>query len=280
MSLFSTADHANGNYVWNPNRWCLGLDYTCRAVWNSWAWANVVAGSPGAIPPQMAGTMVTPQHVLFSAHYNPLGTMNPLTIRFVDHNNVCYTRRILGGARMGDPFSQGFNYDVALGVLDTPLPASIKPAKMMPTNGFVRQLPSFSYSGPNPIAGWTNVPSVRFVPVVKHNQFLQASVGDWGYHDCTNFSNTFFSYPSSTLRAAFYLNIINGDSSSPAFVHPNGDTVLVTTWSTGGNGAGPNYSSNDQKAWINSTIPAIDASAGLNTGYQVQTYNLSGWPTF
>ncbi len=56
------ASGANGVFIRNTNCWAVDLDLTCCGPWNSY------------LGKKMAGTLISPRHVLFAAHYDQIPT--------------------------------------------------------------------------------------------------------------------------------------------------------------------------------------------------------------
>jgi hypothetical protein len=81
-----------------------------------------------------------------------------------------------------------------------------------------------------------------------------------------------FKVPPAAGRAGFYEAKIGGDSGNPAFLIVNGEPVLVTTWTFGGAGAGPNY------AAIRSQIDT--AMTTLGGGYTTTAVSLTGFTAY
>ena len=124
FNLFKTYDNATHTYVRNPECVAAGLDLTCVSVANS-ANADGTGGNRGCV------TMVTPLHGVTNAHFGP-PNMYGVVYYFVDRANTVYTRRIVAGAPVGAT-------DLALITFDSPLPASVRPAQLLPA-GVVNHL--------------------------------------------------------------------------------------------------------------------------------------------
>ena len=126
FNLFKTYDNATHTYVRNPECVAAGLDLTCVSVANS-ANADGTGGNRGCV------TMITPLHGVTNAHFgqpNGYGVVH----YFVDRTNTVHTRRIVAGAPVGGT-------DLALITFDSPLPASVRPAGLLPAGAAERLLP-------------------------------------------------------------------------------------------------------------------------------------------
>jgi len=117
--IYSTQNHSGGIYVRNTNCWAYNLDLTCISPWNS-------TGGNG-----MAGTLISPRHVLFCEHVNFHPNVGA-TIRFVTTNNTVVTRTIT--ALVTHPDYSPFYPDITIGVLNADVPTGISFAKILPQN--------------------------------------------------------------------------------------------------------------------------------------------------
>ena len=121
VNLFAGADYAGGTaFTRNPGLFCADLDWTFFSPWNS---------TEG---PYQGGSAITPRHALLADHFSDpvLGTP-PMSIgtvlAFVDDNNVVVKRTITAFNRIGTT-------DLLIATLDSDLPASIRPAAVLPGN--------------------------------------------------------------------------------------------------------------------------------------------------
>jgi transcriptional regulator of met regulon len=108
QTIYQADAYATTNFIRNANCWVSGIDFTCASPWNS-------AGKN-----YYAGTLVTPRHILYAAHFvAPTGT----AFRWIDSTNGIHDRVLLK--------NKGLHDDIALGLLSSELPAGIEPAKLM-----------------------------------------------------------------------------------------------------------------------------------------------------
>ena len=114
VSIYTSMNPATTNYVRNTSRWASGFDLTCIAVYNSYE-----DGS------QMAGTLISPRHVVFANHYYP---PNGTELWFVANDNTV-VRRVLSN-------SVQINLtDIRIGVLDSDVPTNlITFARVLPSS--------------------------------------------------------------------------------------------------------------------------------------------------
>ena len=244
MAVYSSQDSINGNtFVRNSNCWVNDIDLTCISPWNS-------TGRN-----QMAGTLISPRHVLFCEHLDFRPEIGA-TIKFVTSDNTIISRTIIN--RLTHPLYMPYYPDICIGLLDSDVPTSVSFAKILPVN-WRSYLPSLSiYST---------------IPVLRLNQHERASVADW--RGSFGFSGIFsFQYPSSVLRQAYYENIIIGDSGNPAFIIINGSLVVIGTFTSGGAGGGTLIS--EHIAAINTMMTALDPAGG----HQLTEINLSGFNSY
>lgn len=244
--IYSIQNHANSTYVRNPNCWIFNMSQqaTCISPWNS-AGGNT-----------RAGTLITKRHILFAAHYE---IPENHIIRFVTADNQVVERTIVARKRIPGYYAPIAFPDLTVGVLDSDLPPSITPCKVLPDN----------YSDYFPTG-------VKNIPALGLDQEEKAIIAD-----LSSLTNTYagFAPPTNINRQVFYEDKIVGDSGNPAFLIINGQFVLLTVWSFGGAGSGTFVT--PQIATINQMIVDADTLAGNGgTGYTLQTVDLSGFTNF
>lgn len=236
--IFTTQNHATQTYVRNSNLWCADVNLTCISPWNN-------NGTN-----RKAGALVTPRHVIGAAHYEyNVGN----TIRFVSQDGVVHGRTIAGKARHPD-YTPYFP-DLTIYALNSDLPETITPCKLMPANWNDYLVNNFQ-----------NRP-----PALGLDQEEKALIIDF------NKGGSFLT-PADSNRLIFHEDKITGDSGNPAFLIVNGELVLVTVWTYGGAGRGTPVS--DHIAALNGMIATADTQAGVSTGYTVTEADFSPWPNF
>jgi hypothetical protein len=77
---------------------------------------------------------------------------------------------------------------------------------------------------------------------------------------------------STTARYAYYINIRNGDSASPALTIINGEVVALGTWRYGGAGGFNNCQNQTNRDMINTAMAP--------SGYSLTEIDLSSFPTY
>lgn len=239
LRIFTTQDHTGGVYVRNAACWAADVDLTPISPWNS-VGANT-----------RAGTLVSPRHVIFAAHYPAVAGM---TIRFVQADNTVVTRTVT--AVRTHPDYVPYFPDIQVGVLSSDVPAGIAFAKVLPAS-WGDKIAALGFS--------------RSLPALCLDQEEKALITDWGYGvSLANFTSR--GSLNTAQRALFYENKIGGDSGNPAFVIINDQLVLLTVWTYGGAGSG---------TFTTPQIAAINAMmTTLGGGYQLTEADLSGFPTY
>jgi hypothetical protein len=201
-AVYSVQDHANTNYVRSTNCWVHGLvDLSCASPWNSFGGQT------------RAGTAISPRHIIYAKHYSmPTGTV----LRFIDSTNGVHARTLVD-----------YNYpavDIAVGLLDSDLPATIVPAKALKDTRLEDWLPT-----PGRADVRLNDLS-RQIPVVFLNRQEHAYVGEWsgrlwigGYIGAVKSA-------AHADRSAHYSTPVGGDSGNPVMMVLGTNPVLITTW--------------------------------------------------
>lgn len=241
LQIFTTQNHAAQTYVRSTSCWAADIDLTCLSPWNN------RAGS------QRAGTAITPRHIINAAHFElQVGD----TVRFVTTGNQVVNRTITGKAR--HPDYQPYFPDLTVYTLDSALPETITPCAVLPAD-WSDYLKQVSKGRP---------------PALCLDQEEKALVTDVSVMD----SWIQFRVPSDSQRLAFYETKIGGDSGNPAFLIINGEPVLLTVWTNGGAGGGTFIP--PQISALNAMIATADAQAGVSTGLEVTTIDLSTFTDF
>ena len=269
--VFSTQDHGTlirpPTYIRNTAAWCYDLrqQMTCISPWNNFGF-NLGAG-----------TAITAQHVIGSAH-NQL--LLDTKIRFITAD---FPHQVVEKTIRGKETHPGYSFphnDFTVYTLDSLLPGTITPCKVLPN--YVDHLSYLENRRP---------------PVMCLDQEEKALVSELrNLGPPMEPSPTIFAYfvkPGlHRNRLEFYEDIIGGDSGNPAFliINPPGaepeTLVLLSTASAIGAEYPAGFATfvTPQISALNDMIVAADANATArgypaSTGLTVQTINLSGFST-
>lgn len=155
MNMWQSRDHVAGVYVRNPNLWCNDILQGLTGFIVTWS-GQTLNNWRG----QYVGCAITRRHVAFTGHAHPsaqgtwtpwLAAPEPTILRFVDAAGNVVDRTLIHQERMlysvtqcnsgaVHPCMPGYKYeysalcsrDFAIGVLDSDLPESITPFKLLP----------------------------------------------------------------------------------------------------------------------------------------------------
>jgi hypothetical protein len=234
--MYTTKNHANAVYVRNPLNLYRGAttDTSCVAVWNS------VQGNG-----RMGGTLITPLHIMYAAHY-PFRAGD--TLRFVDMTNGVHTVTVESVTTVAPDFG--------IARLTAPITACSF-AKVLPAGCYATKLPGIANG----------------IPIIGVNQYRQIFMNPFFSYE-PNGSGLGYRYPFAAEFGVqrYGLNIINGDSGSPAFAQLDYQLVLLGCWVSGGSGISTDVAGNH--AAINAALTA------LGGGYQLTDVDLSPYPTY
>jgi hypothetical protein len=205
--IYSTQDHKNKKYVRNSECWASDLDLTCISPWNS-------TGNN-----TRAGTAITKYHIIYANHY-PINIGS--TVRFISKNNEIIDRKLIKSASVDKT-------DISVGLLDTALPDSIKPAKVLPK--FYRDYIAINF---NHIIELNDGTLLKSFPALCLDYEEKAII-----NEVVSINNFVSCGKSSGLLQKYNEIIIAGDSGNPCFAIIDNELVLLTTWLYGNYGTGP-----------------------------------------
>lgn len=240
LPIYSVQDHASGTYVRNTACWGATIDLTPCSPWNSGGGSH------------QAGTLITPRHVLFAAHYQPgVGS----TIRFIKSDNTVVTRTLTNMLSLTQ--SASYYPDFTVGKLDSDVPAGIAFCRVLP-DAWAAKLPTLGYGAPIVSVGLDQEEKLltRETMVITGSPYNLVQMRQ----------------PANSTRAQWFENVIGGDSGNPGCLVINDKLVLLTVWTTGGGGAGTSVVS--FKTQLNAALTT------LGGGYTLTDVDLSGFTSF
>jgi hypothetical protein len=206
-----------------PSSW--GKNFTRRLDFTGVAWDDT-----------RTATAVSPLHVVMAAHYQrPVG----LAVVFHDRKGRPHRRTLVAVESI--PM-----LDAAVGKLDSPLPSSVRPYRLLPPSSHYEAL-------------------VGCLAVVTDQQ-RRAFVHEVGL--VTN-GAVFFRH-TNRVEPMFGKVLIGGDSGHPSFLLVGGEMVLIGTHSAGGAGGDAFYSYPRLFSEVN------EAMTKLGGGYQLSVVPLAG----
>jgi hypothetical protein len=227
-------------FIRNPNCWAADVDLTCASPWNS------TGGST------MAGTLISPRHVLFCRHLNFFPAVGA-TIKFVSLGNEVISRTISAIGVYPGSGPLNFFPDIAIGLLDADVPESITFAEILPDD-WKDYMPSLE--------------RLASVQCLRLNQNEQATTARF----IGVLSNRFQCRIPPGNELPFFQFIVAGDSGSPVFLVINSRPVILGTFTHGGAGIG---------TFITSQISQVnEIMTSLGGGYQLTDVDISEFPTY
>ena len=235
IPIFNDDCYTTTNFVRNTNCWAYSYDLTCISPWNS-------SSNPDWDEQHMAGTLITPQHIIFAKHFQP---NNGDVFRFIDRQNNEFLRTLVRKTNVTG--------DIAIGLLDGALP----------TNSFC-----FAKVLPSDYDAYIN--TGYKLPALYLDQEEKALVADlrWVSQD----GGTKLNVPVNETRSTFNEPLYDGDSGNPAFIIINDELVLLTVWTTS---SYYGTSVTEFKDEINQSILSLDTAQGITNMYQLTEIDLT-----
>jgi hypothetical protein len=229
------------DFVRNPNCWAAGIDLTCCPPWNMHPTDRNADGTLLSSSNAYNGTLVSPRHILFCAHFDYWPKPGQV-IRFVTNDNQVVTRNLISISVLG--------IDVTVGLLDSDVPESITFAKILPDDW--REKLAVPGTADNEI-----LPKVFGICI---NQDRAVFIRRW---EQTPTSVSIYMPPDPEV-AEFSRTIRSGDSGGPFFLIVDNQPVLLGVTNQPA-GSAPVFLN---RAEINA------AMAALGGGYQLTAFNL------
>lgn len=206
--------------------------------WNQqWPWKFDLSGVGWNIASTV--TAITPRHVVMADHFRrQVGA----AAVFHDRKGRAHLRKIKQLVSLKDA---GLQCDIAVGLLDKPLPASIRTYPLLD--------PRDDYN--NSLSG-----AVALVTEQKRRLYFHAIHRIHG--------NVLQLSTDKRIDDSRRKQLIVGDSGNPSFILSNGELVLVETHTGGGAGTGPFYGTPEVIETLKKVISQLDPK------YQLQTIAL------
>jgi hypothetical protein len=234
----------------NPNCWAAPLDVTGSAISTTLWGPNASANS---------GALITPQHWMGVLHWGVAGNMEPGSqVRFVGNDGVIHTRAVLRRYYQGDK-------DQIISLLDSPLPATVKPYKLA-------GLGMFDFVNKRGWGmGWQFTQDKYVTPVSFDNLRFPPQRGvvsttiQWVPHFDEYGSGLDVDHRMYPVRHLLQTGR-GGDSGGAVGGYYNGETFLVSLFTSPA--AGSLYSAS-KKPELDAIIASLDAAQGISTGYTV-----------
>lgn len=234
----TTSNNWIDTIVRNSELWCASVDITGMAL---------AFASAGGL------TAISPWHVLGAHHWFSSSAL------FVDSNGSIVSRTIISSQRVGST-------DIRIGLLDSALPATVTPLKVLPSNWRL-YLPGHIYG----------------IGCAYLDQGNVGTSSQCGIIDTYGITTTLSQYcmlytesSNSIAKAAYYGTNVDPplvyNSGSPVFAILEAIPILLGTWYYAGEA--PMIS--DYITDINSVMTSL---YGSNT-YQLQQINISSYPSF
>ena len=225
-----------GIFEINTNCWASDIDFSCLSPWNSRSEHN-----------WNAGTLISPVHIIQADHFHSsIGR----TLYFRGKSGVLYSRQLVALRTL--PLVENYTKDVAIGLLDSPLPDDVSVAEFLPDD-----FTEFFGDG-------------KGLPCVTFNQDREAIVGELTEipgRIVINHNFVSCRVPFSSIRLPFYKDIRRFDSGSPRFLILGDKPILLCTMLWAGEGSGPSLTA--LKAEIQ------DAMDSLSPGYSLSIVDFS-----
>lgn len=211
--------------AWNSNCWAADVDKTCICVEGN-------------------GVLIAPDVILDAAHlYGNNGeadVANGFTKQFVDASGTVITRTVADSDVVYQ--APGNKIDLFLMRLDSPVPAGVTFAKVVPSN--FRSLIDLTE---------------HVIPCILATNGSTMNVADLSMNRALN--GVDFIQPTDVARLMFYQDFFAGMSGSPTFVLYNGELICIGTANE--QNIDTSYMATYWKTQVNATMAAIGSSYTL-----------------
>ncbi|MBK1827475.1 hypothetical protein [Haloferula rosea] len=204
-------------------------------LWNQgWPWKLDLTGV--AWDRSNTATAITPRHVVMASHYiRKQG--EPLV--YHDRKGNRHVRRVEKVIHFKE---RKFSGDVAIGLLDQPLPASVR---------------TYPLPAPRADGGEALIGATALITEQKRKLY---------FHQIGRISNTTIGFRSDRRNPeSRQKKLIAGDSGHPSFILSKGELVLIETHTGGGAGSGPFYGAKAVQDCLSTIINELDPAYRFRT---------------
>jgi len=236
ITLYSSVDESTPAYTRNVDNWM--IDYTKALT------CLTAANGTSSTAEQKLCTAITKRHCVTGWHFKP---SNGDTLYFVTEDNTIISRTVTDVDILSDE-------DAAIVLLDSDLPSAIVPCKISPPE--LHELNTADYA------------------VISTDQERKLQCRDLGIFTDSGEVVT-FKTPTDVDRLALYEAAVLYDSSNPIWVAVGGELWLVSTFLTGGTGAGPYYGYYVGDETLNNAIAQINSDNSVSGTYRVSVGNFN-----
>jgi hypothetical protein len=259
LPMYTTRIEETETYVRNTGFWAADVDTTCISPWND-------------DNRHKTTTLITPKHVLSVTHADRYPVVGSV-LHFVTMGNVVVKRTVVSWTDVTyvDPVTGPHTADLRIGLLDSDLPPTITPCKVLMPEGDVK------FAG----AGYYFPPITEANKGVGMPYFVQNSRNDredaqvldiGGLYSESKYRSTWYGGSTDPTRASFYqYRISYGDSGDAACLIINGELVLNAIHQS-------IFGDDDVNATSFCNGMARDIDALLPVGYKLTAPDLSGFP--
>ena len=213
------------HFSFNPKFWAGDVDFSCVSPWND-RFRN-----------QRAGTAISSVHIVFANHY----PFTPGTkLSFIGSDGSLHVRSYLSGVRVAGT-------DLMVGLLDRPLPPTVRPAAILPDDyadyiGNAADLPAVTFDQEEKLIVtelWQIPSSPEATNMMSRNMKFKPAMPKGAAGDPKEVQAFEERLKRRAKRAEFYEHLITGDSGNPCFMIVGREPILLYTVHGGGPGSGP-----------------------------------------
>lgn len=208
------------------------------------SWTYGVIGM-SAICANLSVTLVTPEIVLYAIHNNPGAGASALFVA-EDGSNTSYSRTIVSTHDLGPQLSP-VSGDIGVALLNSPLPASVRPLRLFPEN-LMHYLPPQSIDIPIAESTSQNLMSITVFDNIKpgFQNFLSMDV------------------PSSPPRSNYVIIKQTGDSGRAGGMIVNGELISILALAVEGGSGGTGWGNWYYGSAITAAIIALGSATNIS----------------